>query len=315
VAKGLPSKVMRLAFSAADASRGYASVFLNKQSQAVYTTSDRGASWRQAGTFTGPVGDYISTDPLDAQDVVVLSAYAPKPGEYTFQRSLDGGKTWATQSTTLTTTGQISQIGWSDSTFLLGFQLDGQLLGSSAVMAFPKGQPGVHLDVNGKLNGQTIKHLRLLMGNKNKIVVWGDDGSATQNVTGLATMDSGKSWAAQPNSTPGAALAPTASSDDGNAIVAASADTQQIAISTDGGASWTAQPSFAGARNTNAAVYVTAKSKKAVVALDNGTYAVKNGKWTRITSKSAANLSDNGSANGARLWAVDAHGQVIWFDD
>jgi hypothetical protein len=315
VAKGLPTKVMRLAFSAADANRGYASVFMNKQSQAVYTTSDQGATWQQAGSFSGPVGDYISTDPLDAQDVVVLSAYAPIPGAYTFQRSLDGGKTWSTQSTTLTTTGQVSQIGWSDSTFLLGFALDRQLLGSSAVIAFPKGQSSVHLDVNGKLNGQAIKHLRLLTGNKNKIVVWGDDSSAAQNVSGLATNDLGKNWAAQPNATPGGKLKPTASSDDGNALVATSTDNQQIAVSTDGGANWTTQPSFAEARNANTAVYVTAKSKKTLVALDSGTYAVKNGKWTRISSKSAAALSDNGSANGARLWAYDAQGQVIWLDD
>jgi hypothetical protein len=289
--------------------------FVTKQSQTVYTTSDRGANWREAGSFSGSVGDFISTDPLDAQDVVVLSAYAPTPGAYTFQRSLDGGKTWTTQTTTLTTTGQVSQIGWSDSTFLLGIQLDGQLQGSSALVAFPKGGPGLHLDVNGKLNGQAIKHLRLLTGKKNKIVAWGDDGSATQNVTGLATTDLGKSWAAQPNSTPGGKLGPTASSDDGAALVATSADNQQIALSTDGGASWTAQPLFAGARNANAAVYVTAKSKRAIVALDSGTYAVHNGAWTRITSKSAAALSDNGSANGERLWAYDAQGQVIWFDE
>jgi hypothetical protein len=315
VAKGLPTKVTRLAFSAADSSRGYAVAFVNKQSQTIYATTDRGANWSQAGSFDGSVGDFISTDPLDAQDVVVLSAYAPLPGEYTFQRSLDGGKTWSTQSTTLTTTGQVSQIGWSDSTFLLGMQLDGQLLGSSAVVAFPKGQSGVHLDVNGKLNGQAIKHLRLLTGHNKKIVAWGDDGSAAPTITGLATMDMGKTWASQPNSTPGGKLGPTASSDDGNALVATSADNQQIAVSTDGGASWTAQPSFAGAQNANAAVYVTAKSKKAVVALDSGTYAVHNGKWTRITSKAAANLSDNGSPQGARLWAYDAQGQVIWFDD
>ncbi|HEY7021414.1 MAG TPA: sialidase family protein [Ktedonobacterales bacterium] len=315
VAKGLPTKVTRLAFSAADSSRGYAVAFVNKQSQAVYTTPDRGATWQQAGTFAGPVGDFISTDPLDAQDVVVLSAYAPKPGEYTFQRSFDGGKTWSTQSTNLTTTGQVSQIGWSDSTFLLGMQLDGQLLGSSAVIAFPRGGPSVHLDVNGKLNGKAIKHLRLLTGNHKKIVAWGDDGSAAQNLTGLATNDLGKTWAAQPNSTPGGKLKPTASSDDGNALVATSVDNQQIAVSTDGGTTWAAQPSLSSAQNANAAVYVTAKSKKAVVALDSGTYAVKNGKWTRITSKSAANLSDNGSPNGARLWAYEAQGQVVWLDD
>jgi hypothetical protein len=315
VAKGLPTKVMRLAFSAADASRGYASVFVNKQSQTIYTTADHGANWSQAGSFSGPVGDFLSTDPLDAQDVVVLSAYAPTPGEYTFQRSLDGGKTWSTQTTTLTTTGQVSQIGWSDSTFLLGFQLDGQLMGTSAVVAFPKGQPGVRLDVDGKFNGQAIKHLRLLTGHNKKIVAWGDDGAAAQNVTGLATNDLGKSWAAQPNSTPGAKLGPAASSDDGSVIIATSADNQQIAISTDGGSSWAAQPSLSSAKNANAVVFVTAKSKKTVVALDDGTYTVKNGKWTRITSKSAANLSDNGSANGARLWAYDAQGQVVWLDD
>jgi hypothetical protein len=39
------------------------------------------------------------------------------------------------------------------------------------------------------------------------------------------------------------------------------------------------------------AVFVTAKSKKTVVTLDNG------------------------SPQGARLWAYDAQGQVIWFDD
>jgi hypothetical protein len=306
---------MRLAFSAADSSRGYAVAFVNKQSQTIYATTDRGASWSQTGTFNGPVGDFLSTDPLDAQDVVVLSAYAPTPGEYTFQRSLDGGKTWTTQTTMLTTTGQVSQIGWSDSTFLLGMQLDAQLQGSSSVIAFPKGQPGVHLDVDGKLNGKVIKHLRLLTGHNKKIVAWGDDGAAAPTVTGLSTTDMGKSWAGLPNTTPGAKLGPTASSDDGNALVATSADNQQFAVSTDGGASWTAQPTFAGSQNANAAVYVTAKSKKAVVALDSGTYAVKNGKWTRITSKSAANLSDNGSANGARLWAYDAQGQVIWLDD
>ena len=315
VAKGLPTKVMRLAFSAADASRGYASVYLSGQSQAVYTTSDHGANWSQAGTFNGPVGDYISTDPLDAQDVVVLFSYAPKPGEYTFQRSLDGGKTWTTQSTTLTTTGQVSQIGWSDSTFLLGFALDGQLHGLIGGDRLPQGRARRASGCEWQAQRSGDQALRLLTGNKNEIVVWGDDGSAAQNVTGLATRDTGKSWAAQPNATPGGKLGPTASSDDGNALVATSADNQQIAVSTDGGASWTAQPSFAGARQANRGAFVTAKSKKTVVVLDNGTYTVKNGKWTRITSKPAANLSDNGSANGARLWAYDAQGQVIWFND
>jgi hypothetical protein len=72
---------------------------------------------------------------------------------------------------------------------------------------------------------------------------------------------------------------------------------------------------LAEAQNANAAIFVTAKSKKVVVALDSGTYAVHNGKWKRISSKPAAALSDNGSQNAARLWAYDAQGQVVWFDD
>jgi hypothetical protein len=315
VAQGLPSQVTRLAFSAADGDKGYAVAFVNKQSQAMYTTTDRGVTWRQAGTINGPVGDFLSTDPFDTQDVVVLSAYAPTPGAYSFQRSLDGGKTWSEQTTTLTTTGQVSQIGWSDSTFLVGFQLDGQLLGSSAVVAFPKGGSGVHLDVNGKINGKAIAHLRLLTGRQKKIVAWGDDASASQNITGLATTDLGKTWTTLPTPISGAPLAPTAGSDDGSAMVASSADNKQIAVSTDGGATWTAQPSFPDASDLNQAVFITAKSKKFVVAQGDGTYTVHNGKWTKIASKPAAYLSDNGSPQAARLWAYDTQGRVVWLDD
>lgn len=132
IANGLPSQVTRLAFSAADATRGYAVAFVNKQTQALYTTTDSGTSWQQSGTIQGPVGDILSTDPLDPQDVVMLSVYAPTAGAYTFQRSLDGGHTWSTQSTDLPTTGTVSQTGWSDATFLVGFQLDAQLHGASA---------------------------------------------------------------------------------------------------------------------------------------------------------------------------------------
>lgn len=92
LAKGLPSQVMGMAFSAADPTRGYAAGFVNKQTQNIYTTTDSGATWRQAGTVQAPVGDILSTDPLDPQDVAILTVYAPTPGQYTFQRSFDGGR-------------------------------------------------------------------------------------------------------------------------------------------------------------------------------------------------------------------------------
>ncbi len=310
LANGLPTQVTGLAFSAADATSGYAVAFVNKQTQAIYATTDGGTTWRQAGTMQGPVGDIMSADPLDPQDVVVLSVYAPTAGQYTFQRSLDGGRTWSAQSTTLPTTGMVSKTGWSDSTFLVGFQLDQQLQGSSAVVAFPKNQPSIHLDVNGKVNGVALPYLRLLTGGHTKIVVWGDDGKSS---TGAATTNLGQSWTSLPNPTLDVQYQPTSATDDGSAVIATSADSKKLTLSIDGGATWAALPALPGAQAMQGAL-ITAQSKAVVLRLGDGSYAVRNGAWSRITSKQIAFLSDGVSQHMARLWAYDAHGYVIWLD-
>jgi hypothetical protein len=265
----------------------------------------------------GPVGDILSTDPLDLQDVVMLSVYAPTPGTYTFQRSLDGGRTWSAQSTDLPTTGMVSQTGWSDGTFLVGFQLDGQFQGSSSVVAFPMGQASFHLDAQGKINGLAVSHLRLLTGHRQKIQVWGDNGSAAQNSIGVATTDFGKSWVSLPSTILGTNIMPTASTDDGGTVVATSADNKTITVSSDGGDTWVAQPSFAGAGTQSPAqgVFVTAKSKTVVVTRGDGTWVLHAGAWHRATSKQAAGVSDSGSQHAARLWSYDAQGHVIWLDE
>jgi hypothetical protein len=309
VAKGLPLQVTSLAFSTADAMRGYAAAFVNKQTQRLYSTSNGGSTWYQAGTVQGPVGDILSTDPLDAQDVIMLSGEAPTPGAYMFQRSLNGGRTWSSQTTDLPTTGQVSQTGWSGSTFLIGFELDSPLQGSSAVVAFPKGGASFHLDVNGKINGVAIAHLSLLTGRGTTIEVWGDDDSVAHTVIGVATTDSGKSWATRPATSLGSKMEPSAGTSDGNTLVAWSADHKQIALSTDGGHTWAALPPMTGAQH----VLVTARNKAVFIIGSDGTYAVRNGTWSRITSKQIAYVSD-GFATPARLWAYDAQDHVIWLD-
>ena len=315
IAKGLPTNITRLAFSASDPTRGYAAAFINKQTQIIYKTTDSGTNWQQSGTMQGPVGDYLSTNPLDAQDIVILSSYAPIPGTYTFQRSFDGGQTWSTQSTDLPTTGMVSQTGWSDSIFLVGFQLDGQLQGSSALVAFPKGQASVHLDVAGKINGKAIPHLHLITGHHNKVKVWGDDGSAAQNIIGIATNDLGKNWAPLPSTILGNALIPVAASDDGNTVLAASADRKQVAMSGDTGDNWASQPSFAGSQQANQDVLITANGKTFAIAQSDGTYAPHNGAWGKITSKQASYLSAGVPQHTARLWSQNDQGQIIWLDD
>lgn len=314
IANGLPAQVTRLAFSAADPTRGYAVAFVNKQMQALYTTADAGTTWQQSGTVQGPVGDILSTDPLDPQDVVMLSVYAPTAGTYTFQRSLDGGQTWSTESTDLPTSGTVSQTGWSDATFLVGFQLDDQLQGSSALVAFPKGQASVHLDVNGKLNGQAIPHLRLLTGHGGKVKVWGDDGSVAQNIIGVATTDLGRNWTSLSQTILGAKFTPTASTDDGGTVVAVSPNGKGIAVSGDGGDTWVAQPSVASVLQPNQGVFVTAKGKTVVVSLSDGTYALHGGTWKRVTSQQIADVSDGPPTIAARLWSYDAQGRVRWLD-
>ena len=317
VAQGLPTNVIRLAFSAADATRGYASVFVTKQEQHIYMTTDRGNTWRQVGVIQGPVSDILTTDPQDPQDVVSLSVYAPVPGTYTLQRSLDGGKSWTTQATTLPTTGEVSQTGWSGSTFLAGFQLDGQLQGSSALVAFPKSQASLHLDVNGKINGLAIAHLTLLTGRQGKIAVWGDDSSSSTKVFGVGTSDQGKSWAPLPTTIHGKNAIPLAAFDDGGAIVAQSTDASAAFISTDGGVTWATQPTFTGqgAWTANHTLFVTSRGKTLVVVESDGAYVLSKGAWNRATSKPVIAASDGGSLHAARLWAMDAQGHVIWSDD
>jgi len=320
VAKDLPAhQVLRIVFSSSEPARGYASVFTGKQTQTLYATTDSGVNWSQAGTVEAPEGDIISVDPLDPQDVVMLTVYAPMPGAYTFQRTLDGGRTWSPQTADLPTTSEISitgYTGWSGSTFLVGLPLEGDLQGSTAVIAFPKGGASRHLDDNGKINGKAIKHLRLLTGCQGRIQVWGDDGSSGQNIIGAATSDLGQTWTAlSPPVIGGTPLTPAGATDDGSALVATSADKTQYALSGDGGNTWTPQPALSGRCVGEQQIFVAAKSKTVVVACNDSAYSLRGGVWSGVTSKPVVSVSENGAKSALRLWSYDYEGRTLWRDE
>jgi hypothetical protein len=222
------------------------------------------------------------------------------------------------QTADLPTTGEISvtgYTGWSSSTFLVGFHLDGALQGSSAVIAFPKGGASRHLDDNGKINGKAIKHLRLLTGCQGRIQVWGDDGSAGQNIIGAATSDLGQSWMS--HSRPvidGAPLIPAGASDDGSALVATSADNTQYAFSSDGGNTWAPQPALSGRCVGEQQIFIAAKSKTIVVACNDRAYSLRGGVWSSLTSKPVVSVSENGAKPAVRLWSYDYEGHTLWRD-
>lgn len=316
VAKGLPTLVQALAFAPSNPTHGYASVLVDKFDQNIFATKDRGNTWSQVGVLHDHPSDALSVDPLDPQDIISLSVYAPTPGAYTFQRSFDGGRTWTPQSTTLTVTGEISRTGWSDSTFLIGFQLDRPLQGSSAVIAFPKQGVSAHLDVNGKINGGTIAHLTLLTGRHGTIQVWGDSATATETHVGAATSSQGNTWQTLSTTIAGHTFIPFAASADGSILFATATDGAQLAFSSDAGATWTAQPTITGsAAISDRSAFVIASDQALVVAGSDGTYISQHGAWQLATTQPVIYAADDGSQHMARLWSIHTHGQIVWFDD
>lgn len=310
VAQSLPTNITHLTFSVRDPLKGYAAAFINKQMQVIYTTNDTGTSWQKGGTLQAPFCDYLSSNPMNLQDIVLLSGTVPAPGTFTVNRSVDGGQTWQQQSVSMTSTATVTQIGWSDSTFYVGFQLDGQLLGSSGLAAFPLGQASYHLDVDGKINEVAIAHLTLITGYQNKLQVWGTDDSSTHTI-GFTTINQGKTW----QIATGTSLTPVTATADGTTIIAESNDGTRFAKSSDGGATYVMQPAFTGPPSSHRGVFLAPHGTTFLVAGADGTYEIRNGVWVKVTSKEIANISDGIAGHSARLWTYDDHGQVIWLDD
>jgi hypothetical protein len=112
----------------------------------------------------------------------------------------------------------------------------------------------------------------------------------------------------------GASLIPAGAADDGSALVATSAENTQYALSGDGGATWTPQPTLSGRCVGQQQIFIAAKSKTIVVACNDSAYSLRGGVWGSLTSKPVVSVSENGATSGLRLWSYDYEGQTLWCD-
>ena len=310
VAQGLPNMVTRYTFSAQTPSIGYATALVTKTTQAIYKTTDAGTSWQKISSIHTTIGDIISSDPTNPQDIALLSSDVPMPGLYSIQRSYNGGITWSTQSVTMVSDATVSQTGWDDSTFVVGFDLAVQLPETTAVVAFPSGKDGVHLDVNGKLDGLSINHLTLIVHTHGNLQIW---GLLNTNIVGLATSDMGSHWATVFNSSSATALTPIAATDSGAVIVYATHDHTHFSTTTNGVQTATAQASMNGFPQRVLGVWLAPDGKISAIAGGDGTYLLRNGKWVKVTSRHIAMLTEN-AAGQPRLWSTNAQGTIIYQD-
>jgi hypothetical protein len=295
---------------------GYASVFTNKQTQAVYATTDGGLTWQETGSVQAPVGDYIAADPTDPQDVVLLTAEVPSR-TYTLQRSYDGGRTWQPQETTLPSTGMVIRIGWSGSAFLVGFNLDPQPAAGAALVAFPAKQQSFHLDDNGKINNMSFTRFQVLTGNGATVQISGTTAANPNSLVGLSSPDLGKMWTQLDYTAAGQTLLPIAVTDDGNTLLAITAECTQAYVSTDGGHSWGSRTSLGTDQvRLDDDVFIAPDGEAFVhVSGDtgHGTYVISHGQLSKVTAKDVVAISTDAAGHTSKLWTYDnQQGQVIW---
>jgi hypothetical protein len=113
----------------------------------------------------------------------------------------------------------------------------------------------------------------------------------------------------------GTPLTPAGASDDGNALVATSADYTQYALSGDGGNTWAPQPALSGRCVGEQRIFIAAKSETVVVACNDSAYSLRGGVWSSLTSNPVVSISENGAKSAVRLWSYDYEGRTLWRDE
>ena len=309
VAQGLPrSSVTRFTFSSKTPSVGYASILNSKQTQDIYKTADAGTTC----SVLASASDIFSVNPLDSNDAVLATVYVPIPGTYTIQRTYDGGRNWTPQTIAMTTAATATVNGWVDDTFLLTFQVQGQSVSNSTVVAFAAKKEAVHIDNNGSINGVKLQQIYVVAGRKNRIQIWGTTDATKNTVVGLVTFDFGKNWKELPTTVSNVALQPIAATDDGTTLVSITLDKKQLALSTDEGTSWVTQPAHSSEGIwMEKGIFVTADSQ-IFAAYSDGFYQLKQGAWSKVSKRDIVAASTNSTTHETRIWTYDENEQVVW---
>ncbi|MBA3825231.1 MAG: hypothetical protein H0X24_15200 [Ktedonobacterales bacterium] len=321
-AQGISGAILQVAFAPSPPTRGYASVFLDKSSIAVYRTTDEGVHWGQVATLTTPLLDVLALNPANPQDLALLPSALPAAGTYTLQRSRDGGKTWVAASVTLADAASVAAIGWAKDALLVAFSRDDATDGGSHLVAFAAQGGATVLDNAGRLGTIRIDQIRYLHGDGTTITVVGVTQGSTADATAVAgarTSTNGATWVPYAFTQGNESLLPLGATRDGQTVLSIGSRRHTVYLSRNAGQSWHAEH----VRNASAFDLTAARPLiaadgayflKLTSDLEPGQYSLQSGIRGRYTgTKDLSALSYDGAGHLHRLWATDGDA-LMWQD-